>query len=180
MAFEDTDRRRTVFLALVTILALPALYVLNRTEIDDGSDGATAVVTDGSVVGSDDPGTGGRTPSRPPIEAPDDEPVFMDGGAPRDEPRVAEVAVPARPESPPAQMDASFRRTIGESTCPVLDFEAGVDVDVTNLDNGRTIECTTTSAGDDQVAGIVLGFEAFSRLADPTEAPIPVDVVRRS
>lgn len=167
MAFEDSDRRRAILLALVTLIAVPVIWLASRP------DEASAPAADGSSVVTE------NGPSRPPIEPPDQEPVFLEGPSLDPNPGVAEVAVPARPEQPPIEMSASYRSTVaGVRTCLIRDLGSGLTVTVTNLDNGRTIECVTSIAPFDQVAGVVLHTETFAKLADLTEAPIPVEVIR--
>ncbi len=180
MAFEDTDRRRSLILGLLTLVALPAAYLYTRIDAATGPDDTTEIVdTIAPESGVEAGPLGDDEPSRPPIEATDDEPAFMEGPSSDRPPPVAEVAVPARPAQDPIRMVASYRRSIGDlQSCPVLDLPAGESITVTNLDNGRSITCVTADAPASQVAGIVLQTDAFSLLADLTEAPIPVEVVR--
>jgi hypothetical protein len=181
MAFEDTDRRRTLLLALLTLVVLPATYFLNRADNGDGAvDADTSVATVASAPASTaGPMTTDGSSSRPPLEAPDDKPVFLDGPPPDPDPRVVEVAVPPRPDVEPLELTASYRRTVsGVTTCLVADVSAGIPVTVTNLDNGRSVECITAPAPDNQTAGIVLHTETFSKLADLTDAPVPVEVTQ--
>jgi hypothetical protein len=180
MAFEDTDRRRTLLLALLTLIVLPVAYLLNRADTGAvGADEATATTADISPATTAGPTTTEAPSNRPPLEPPDDKPVFLDGPPPDPEPRVVELAVPPRPEFPPLALTASYRRTVsGVRTCLVADLSAGITVTVRNLDNGRSVECVTASAPADQAAGIVLHTDAFSLLADLTDAPVPVEVTR--
>ena len=182
MAFEDTDRRRSLLLGLLTLIALPTIYLLSR---DDGATDSdreqTAIETsDGSTPGVDDvtaPEDDG--PTRPPVTLSDLEPVFLDGPVADLNPGVNEIAIPARPETPPMQMTASYRSTVaGVRTCLVRGLPSGLSVTVENLDNGRTITCVTSVAPGAQTADVVLHTDTFTLLADPTEAPITVELTQ--
>ena len=172
MAFEDSDRRRAAILVVLTLVALPVAWALARS--DDA--GAPTVATEGSALVEAGAVVAEDGPSRPPIEAPEEEPAFMEGPASEPSPGVAEIAVPARPERPPVEMSASYRRSVGPTSCLSNEVDAGITVRVRNLDNGRTLECVTAPAAGDQTVGILLAREAFMSLADLTEAPVPVEV----
>jgi len=176
MAFEDSDRRRTILLAIITLIALPALWFVTRSDADSAAESAAA---DQVEADSDVREASSNGPNRPPIEQPDQEPVFMDGPESQLIPPVAEIAVPPQPEIAPLRLAASYRSSVsGQRTCLVKDVDSGLTVTVTNLDNGRSITCVTSFAPDTQTADIVLKTSTFSLLADLTEAPIPVEVVQ--
>ena len=179
MAFEDSDRRRTTVLLMLTIIALPVIFFVTRgddAESDTGVDPATGEVIpadDDTMIASD------NGPSRPPLVESDAEPTFLDGPAADPNPGVAEIAVPARPETPPIRLAASYRSTVaGQRSCLVKDLTSGLSVTITNLDNGRSITCVTSLASFSQTADIVLHTDAFSLLADLTEAPITVELTQ--
>ncbi|MEP1123104.1 MAG: hypothetical protein ABJH68_04340 [Ilumatobacter sp.] len=178
MAFEDSDRRRTSVLLILTIIALPVIFFVTRADSTD--DGAAVDPTTGEVIAVDDGTTGAADgPNRPPLVASDAEPTFLDGPSVDPEPRVAEVAVPVRPETAPMRLSASYRSTVpGDRTCLVQGLESGLTVTVKNLDNGRAVACVTEVAPFSQTADIVLHTDAFSRLADVTEAPITVELTQ--
>jgi hypothetical protein len=176
MAFEDSDRRRSVLLALLTLIALPAIYIYSRSIDESPRSEATPTElrVDGEVLTASDNG-----PARPPIEFPDAAPIFLDGPVAELSPRIAEIAVPARPATPALQFSASFRSTVnGVRSCLVKELRSGLSVTVTNLDNGRSITCVTSIAPFNQTADLVMHTEAFSLLADLTEAPITVELVQ--
>lgn len=179
MAFEDSDRRRTTVLLILTIIAVPIAFFVTRAddaEGDVGVDPATGEVipANGDTLDASDNG-----PSRPPLVASDAEPAFLDGPAADPNPGVAEIAIPQRPETAPVRLEASYRSTVaGQRTCLVKDLPSGLTVSVTNLDNGRSITCVTSIAPFSQTAAIVLQTDTFSLLADLTEAPITVEVTQ--
>ena len=174
MAFEDSDRRRAVVLALLTLIAVPTFLLLAR-QSDDGvaADAGTAQVGNGDV-----PTTEARS-NRPALEPPSDLPIFLDGPASEQRTGVPRIVVPARPEIDPVRFDASFQSTVaGLRTCLVRNLASGLTVTVRNLDNGRTVTCVTAVAPFTQVADLVMHTDTFSELADLTEAPIPVEVTQ--
>ncbi|MFK7919119.1 MAG: hypothetical protein AB8G14_13670 [Ilumatobacter sp.] len=173
MAFEDSDRRRTTLLGILTLVALPALFFVTR------ADDTSANSTDGVEVGADGIPVADNGPSRPPLVITDAEPTFLDGPVASANPGVAEIAVPARPAVEPIRLDASFRSTVaGVRSCLVRELRSGLSVTVTNLDNGRSITCVTSVAPFNQTADLVLHTDTFSLLADLTEAPISVEVTQ--
>ena len=179
MAFEDSDRRRTTVLLILTIIAIPVIFFVTRGDDSTGDAGVDPAT--GEVIPADDEtmDASDNGPSRPPLVASDAEPTFLDGPAADPNPGVAEVAVPARPENPPVRLDATYRSTIaGKRTCLVRELTSGLSVTVTNLDNGRSITCVTSLAPFAQIADIILHTDTFSLLADLTEAPITVELTQ--
>ncbi len=179
MAFEDSDRRRTTVLLILTIIAVPAIFFLTRA--DDANGDAVVDPTTGEVIAvdGDTMAASDNGPSRPPLVASDADPTFLDGPSLDSSPGVAEIAVPARPETAPVRLEASYRSTVaGERTCLVSSLPSGLTVTVTNLDNGRSTTCVTSIAPFTQNADIVLHTDTFSLLADLTEAPITVELTQ--
>ncbi len=179
MAFEDSDRRRTTVLLILTIIALPAIFFLTRADDANGDaivdpNTGEVITADGDTMAASDNG-----PSRPPLVASDADPAFLDGPAADPTPGVAEIAVPARPETAPVRLEASYRSTVaGDRTCLVSSLPSGLSVTVTNLDNGRSTTCVTSIAPFNQSVDIVLHTDTFSLLADLTEAPITVELTQ--
>ena len=178
MAFEDTDRRRSLLLGVLTLIALPAIYLYSQTN-------ASADTSDDDIAADEVPVTDGETPvtdnaaNRPPITVSDDDPIFLDGPVGDVNPGVNEIAIPSRPAIAPLELSASYRSTVaGVRSCLVRDLAGGLSVSIKNLDNGRSITCVTTAAPFTQVADVVLHTDTFSLLADPTEAPISVELSR--
>lgn len=184
MAFEDTDRRRLLLLGVLTLIALPVIYLYARSDpsadTDDVSSEITAQVTaDAAPVTDAGPPVTDNGSSRPPITLSDNEPIFLDGPVGDVNPGVNEIAIPARPATPPLELSASYRSTVaGLRSCLVRDVRSGLSVSIKNLDNGRSITCVTSVAPFTQIADVVLHTETFSLLADPTDAPITVELIQ--
>lgn len=188
MAFDDTDRPRVLLAVVLTLIAAPVLWLASRPSddaepnveassapirIDEAAETSVAEpVPDPPVV------TVGE-PNLPPVEAPDADPIFMDGPAAEPISGTPEVAVPARPAIDPLVMAATYRSTIeGARSCFVRGVTTGITVTVKNLNNGREVTCVTTIAPPDQIDDVVMHTRTFELLADLTDAPIPVEVRR--
>lgn len=169
MAFTDSDRRRFFLATTLTLLALPALWWANTSN----SSTAPNVAVAGLDVGG--------TPSPPAasaLEAASDRaPAFLDGPSSAEGAALAAIAVPARPEIDHVTARATYRSTVAnEGTCIVPGITSGLRVTIVNLNNNHSVQCTTVLApGDDEV---VLHTNAFSKIADLTDAPIPVEIRR--
>ena len=66
----------------------------------------------------------------------------------------------------------------GPQTCLTNDVEPGLTVTVTNVNNRRSVECVTAGTTSTLTAGIVLHPDAFSTIADLTDAVVPVEITR--
>lgn len=185
MAIDDSDRRRVMIVALLTLLALPALWWVNR----DGDAAGPTVATAGvELAAPEEAGSTAPTiavattapgPHLPPLEAVGDEaPVFLDGPA-ANSGRVVEIAVPGRSGDDVMIVEASFRNSMGnEDTCLITGMTTGASVTITNLDNDQSITCRVGLAPPTQDVGVVLHAARFRELADLTDAPIPVEIRR--
>lgn len=160
----------------MTLIALPAWWLLSRDDGSSGPDTARAS-TETTVVRIETPAP--QTESNLPRTADIDQrdPIFMDGPTADPNAGVAEVAVPAAPAIAPIEMAASYSSEIsGANKCLVVGISTGRTITVTNLDNGRTVTCESFFAPATQRDDILLHTDTFSRLADLTEAPIPVEI----
>jgi len=172
MAYSDTDRRRFVLATVLTLVALPALWWANEST----STGAPSI----AAAGVDVAAAGGQ----PATSAADSDaeavaPVFLDGPSGVAGAGIAEIAVPAGPLIDRITTSATFRNSMPTaSTCFVAGIPQGSEVTVVNLDNNRSVRCTTALAGSDGVDRLVLHTSAFSEIADVTDAPIPVEIRR--
>ncbi|MGA9278628.1 hypothetical protein [Ilumatobacter sp.] len=172
MAFEDIDRRRFLILALLTLIALPAIYFYSQRD-DATADDPTSVTVDEAALDVND------ASNRPPIVVSDADPAFLDGPVGEAVPGVNEIAVPTRPETAPLVLSASYRSTVpGVNTCLLRNVGLGIPVTITNLDNGRSLTCVTAQAPQGQVADVVLHTGSFTKLADVTEAPITIELTQ--
>jgi hypothetical protein len=166
----DTSDRRRLFLATVlTLAALPALWLMSRDDDTGAPNLATAGVdVDGDTISE------GEAPTVDDAEIDHGEPVFLDGpGGPPN--LVAEIAVPAAPANEIDTTVATYRGSIGRLQCLVPSVDTGTEVTIVNLDNNRTTTCTAEYKPPFEGLDIVLHTQKFLELADLTDAPILVE-----
>ena len=185
MALDDTDRRRFYLAALLSLIALPALWFVNRDDPAQGPNIATAGVDVRSQAASAE--TTANTPitvkstigesNLPAVNTiRDQDPIFLDGPAPQLG-GVAEIAVPTTDGSDSIFTQATFLNTVpGRTTCLAKGIRSNQIVTVINLDNLRSTTCRLLLAPATQQAEIVLHTDNFVELADLTDAPISVQV----
>lgn len=187
MALTNTDRRRFLLATTLTLLALPALWWANQSENSTAPNVAVAGADVGVDVGADhdaDPTSSESSAQSArldidPGEVGDIAPVFLDGPSSAAGAGLSEIAVPARPEVARINADATFRSDIGgPESCAVPGVINGQQVTVVNLDNARSVVCTTTLAIGAAGDLVTLHSSLFAQLADLTDAQIPVEIRR--
>ena len=166
------ERRRLLVATVMTLIALPALWLVSR---DDGS-AAPNVATAGVVVEN-----GTRTEATDPSEGDDGpaglgehDPVFLDGPAAQPG-AIGEIAVPAPPREEVRLASATYRSTVGRRACLVPFVPTGTELTIVNLDNNRRTTCVAIYSPASEVDDVVLHTDTFLELADLTDAPIPVE-----
>jgi hypothetical protein len=105
-------------------------------------------------------------------------PQFLDGtAAPADRPDAVAPVVGATDGRVVATATAIFRRKVTVGTCLFNGVPVGSRVTVVNVDNGRSIQCTTALRPMDQPQDeLVMSAAAFAEIADPSAAPIDVEI----
>jgi hypothetical protein len=102
--------------------------------------------------------------------------VFLDGPSTGNG-GAADIAVPAAPLSEPVAGSATYSNSIWNTDkCIVKGITTGTRITVVNLDNNRSIECVATFAPAEQLTDLVMDTRAYLKLADVTDAPIPVEI----
>ncbi len=178
MAHTDSDRRRFFLATAITLMALPALWWANESrqsapnvatagvEVGDAAEPTTAAVAATTV------------PAPAPTQDPEPPPVFLDGPAGQVGAGLPEVAVPAT-TGERFQTRATYRSNLpSTTTCIVGGVNNGEDIVVVNLDNGRSVRCRALLAPFGVDPMLVLSSQQFLEIADPTDAPIPVEIRR--
>jgi len=174
MAFDVRDRRRVSLAVIATVVAAPILVLVSSDSdtVDSptaADSGAGAVVVDADA----------STPNIPPTTAPGaDEPVFMDGVEVGPGSQTIAIAVPAPPTGEIVNTEATFSNSVSDRTRCLVNGEIPTNrrIRIENVNNGRSITCTTLLGRFDQTAALVLHATLFSQLADVTDAPIRVEV----
>lgn len=174
MALNDTDRRRIIAATVLTLVALPALWWANTSQNSSTSPNL--------AVAGIDPGV--ETPVAAPAQtAPDDglddvAPVFLEGPTSAAGAGQAEIAIPAKPLIDTVLATATFRSNVADGICVAAGMTSGSRITVVNLDNNRSVSCTTVLAPGNLPDNLVMNTDAFASIADLTDAPISVELRR--
>ena len=170
MALDDTDRRRFLLAAVITIVALPAIWWATHEDDSAGPNLATV----GVEIAGDDTLDPASTSTRQIEPVGDLEPVFLGGPAAEVLPAIADIAVPAQQEV--VFQSATYSSGLAPGRCLAKGASTGDRVRVVNLENNRDVTCVVTFAPAEQEEDMILTRAAFLELADLTDAPIPVEL----
>ncbi len=177
---HDYAQRRRVALALaITVIAVPAAFLLNRDKGDDSSASASVAPLPATLAPSAE---FDATTSVQGSQAPDDtSPLgtaavgYLAGSTVPDDYSPAQIAVPRLPES--VKGVATFSSTIDSTLrCHAKGVPFNATLTVTNLDNSRSVQCVASIGGPEPESDVVLAAETFAQIADLTDAPVPVQI----
>ena len=160
-----TERRRLVVATAITLIAVPAVLLSSNnssSSVDTTSTLATAV----SVA---------------PAEPEPAEPAFLPENNGSQAPEIITVNVPAPPTGSNVKGTASYIRwqgnLLGLRPCATPHALIGAIITVTNLNNGRSLECNNVSIQALPGNNIILVHtDVFVEIADLVDAPIPVQI----
>jgi hypothetical protein len=164
------DRRRFAVACVLTLVALPALWLASRNSASSvsPSSGGSGVST---TVAATAPPTTAYQPQPP---------LFVGGDAEPQLPPVINVAVPPAPGPNEQLALASYHRYLGVvgTTCSAPMAPDGVTLTITNVNNGLQVTCTNSPASVVVPGGadLVIDTALFVRFADLNDAPITVRV----
>ncbi len=188
-----------MFATIVTLIALPTLWLASRDEARDGT-GAPSVAAVGAAdavnaATSEDAapatatttpasGSGGPGAQAEPLDGAfggdgfnDTHPVFLDGPVKPPSPVVLNVAVPTTDPSTAVTGLASYVRSGTPTRCDSPHAPLNATIRVTNVNNGRTVTCQNTfTFGLANGLVIVLDESAFLQIGDLVDAPVPVRI----
>lgn len=162
---NHTERRRLLFAAAITLVAIPVLLSSGGSDDSNADDGSGSIVT---------------TSTLSPEELEPADPAFLPPQDSSSAPEIITVNVPAPPSGTVLKGVASFIRwpeTLGLRPCATPNALIGAIITVTNQNNGRSIECNNVSI--ERLPGnavIIIHTEVFLELADLVDAPIPVQI----
>jgi hypothetical protein len=165
-----------VLASVITLVALPTIWLANRNE--EGSStrpNVAAVGIDPGQADADARGAGGG----------EFDPMGTLGAAHLEPLSTAEpeqsvvVAVGTSPDEFVATARASYRRnSVQFDTCEFNGIRGGVEVTVVNVANGRSTTCTIAREGGLADGELLLSQGRFERIAELTAAPIHVEIRR--
>ena len=160
MALSVYERRRATVLAVITVVALGIVW---------GTRGGDTATTPEAVA---------TTTTTMPVDESIPDPVILGGPTPLAPSGSAAIAYPA--VNPNEETGLATFSNLGYTQTPVCYstvVPAGASVTVTNVNNGRTVKCTSVysllvPAGMD----IMLHSSVFTKIANLIDAPIPVKI----
>ncbi|MFM2072701.1 MAG: hypothetical protein RLZZ623_2965 [Actinomycetota bacterium] len=163
------ERRRIAVAAVFTLVALPAIWLFDRSTPTASPSVAAAGVAGPQVQNQADV---------PTTEA--DKPVFLDNTLAVVAPAVIDVALPNPPKPNETVGTASFQRYL-ETTivrpCTAVTAPSGAIITVVNINNGLSTTCTNTLGFSvESNITISLDTDVYSTIADLSDAPIPVRI----
>jgi hypothetical protein len=175
MGLTDTDRRRFTAATVLTLLALPALWLANTSDnsaapnlavagLDPGVDVAAGASDAEAPAVDDDLGQGA--------------PAYFEGPTSAAGAGQSAIAIPAKPLVDDLVAKATFRSTVADGMCIAGGVPSGSLVTIVNLANNRSVTCTTILAPGDEPGAVVMHPSAFAGIADLTSAPISVEIRR--
>jgi hypothetical protein len=181
---QDFAQRRRVALALaITVILVPAAFLLNRGGDDSTTEPSGTLV--GEVVISGQPTNpeeldgvqqrGEPTATDPMGTTP---PEFLEGTVPEQGGDPATIAIPRASRA--LRGTATFSRDISDSAaCQIRDLVAipfNSSVTVTNLDNSRSVQCIASVGGASPEDDVIMNADAFLQIGDLTDAPLSVEI----
>jgi hypothetical protein len=162
---------------VLSVIALPAIWLANRDESRQGTT-APNVAAVGLEAGVDPESSAAVPQPADPLEPVGSPvaPLFLNGPAVGPGPDHVAVAT-AEPEGESRDLEATFRRGVGSvDSCRVNGIPAGLLVTVTNLENGRSVECWTGPTSIGRADEIALHTDRYREIARFSDAPVHVEV----
>jgi hypothetical protein len=184
MAHDYAQRRRVALALAITVIAVPAAFLLNRSSGD--GEPATAGTLE-TLVGTFPPAGGSVVAGAPVTESADATDAlgtslagYLSGTTVPGDVSAAQIAVPRLPESVKglATFSSEIDSTLRCHANAEVPFNATITV--TNLDNSRSVQCVSSIGGAQPETTIVLATATFAQIADLTDAPVPVQITWNS
>jgi hypothetical protein len=184
MAHDYAQRRRVALALAITVIAVPAAFLLNRS----GGDGEPATAGTLETLVGTVPSAGGSVGAGAPVTESADatdalgtSPAgYLSGTTVPGDVSAAQIAVPRLPESVKglATFSSEIDSTLRCHANAEVPFNATITV--TNLDNSRSVQCVSSIGGAQPETTIVLATATFAQIADLTDAPVPVQITWNS
>ena len=161
------QRRRFAFALALTVIAVPAAVLLDGDDRpDDMSTVVTAIPVDETAEGVD------ATESDDPLGVPI--PAHLERRVTLAPPEGAFIAIPSDDGTYTGLASFTYESP-EEDLCFARGAEIGRYVTITNIENKRSVSCIVTLVDRAGFQEVELHPIAFSRIADPTDAPIRVE-----
>jgi hypothetical protein len=180
---QDFAQRRRVALALaITVIAVPAAFLLNRNNEASTAPTVTVVGTIAGQQSNGDDSNSGPNGTSDSASAPSATDAmgttavgFLDGTVPDRASDPATIAIPRLPAS--INGIGTFKRDLTNvASCSAKGAPFDARITVTNRDNSRSVQCINNIGGVVSDADVVLHADAFVQIADLTDAPIAVQI----
>ncbi len=160
-----TERRRLALVAVISLIALPAIALMgNDTPKNDSTTQTTTTASPTKIPDNSEPA----------------DPAFLPIPSESVAPEIITVNVPAPPSGSTVKGTASFIRwpkTMGLRPCATPHALIGAIITITNLNNGRTLKCNNVSIQSLTGGNIILiHTEIFLEIADLVDAPLPTQI----
>jgi hypothetical protein len=171
---DYAQRRRVAVATAITVIAVPAAFLLNRREPDAGLTSSAAAASAAPAPGATPPPGGSEF-----TNALGTAPVgYLTGTTVPGATEPARIAIPRVRES--VKGTASFSSDIGSTSECKARYIDGVPfnatITVTNLANSRSIRCNASIVGEEAPDTVILSPVTFGEIADPTDAPVHVEI----
>ena len=161
------QRRRFAFALALTVIAVPAAVLLDG---DDRPDDMSTVVT--AIPVDETAETADATESDDPLGVPI--PAHLERRVAIAPPEGAFIAIPSDDGTYTGLASFTYESP-EEDLCFARGAEIGRYVTITNIENKRSVSCIVTLVDRAGFQEVELHPIAFSRIADPTDAPIRVE-----
>jgi hypothetical protein len=178
---DDRDKGRILLATVITLIALPAIWLLNRSEDNAGSARPNVAAAGLSPGNAGDTASTAETASQ---QASSFDPMGSGGAAYLEaKPMPASVPVPvvavgSTPGEFVANASATYRNSVAPGECQFNGAAIGEDVTVINVANERSIKCEVAFLSGAPPGTLVMNTVQFRQLADLIAAPIHVEVRR--
>ncbi len=167
---EVHERRRIVLATVLTIVALPAVWLLDRDDPTPSPNVAAAGV----------PTPGAATEAAPADTFTPEVPAFLDNTVVVPEPAVIDIAVPdsVNPNLTEVKLTYKNYESIQVGTpCTTVAAPSGARITVTNVDNGLSVTCVNTLGMSVPIgADMAIDINLYVTIADLVDAPVPVRI----
>jgi hypothetical protein len=163
------ERRRLVLATAVTVIALPAIWLMDR---DDPSS-----IPPAAAIGLPEPAADAGEPETSLVPQ---VPVFLDNTVVLQQPAVIDIAVPdtVSPNERTVKLTFKDYSSFGDpqlELCTLPGAPSKARITLTNIDNGQRVECTNNLGMSIPVgAEMAIDINLYVQIADLVEAPVPV------